>query len=223
MRHTTPHAIASLAALTLLAIPSTSSAQEASDSAPIYERGGIAGLGLTAGLKGSLGFGQVYDTTGLGLGAELELGWVTPYRPVQVFVSGAYKSTGREGGLADDPRLAAQGTYTLAQAQGIITLGALYRLPFGGDLLRPYAALGARVYLTSTEVTGASGDEPFGDVFVEQGTDLGAYGALGVDVFIGPGSILAEINTGWAPVGRFVLQDTSTGMLDIAVGYRMFF
>jgi hypothetical protein len=63
--------------------------------------------------------------------------------------------------------------------------------------------------------------ETFG-AYTEEGTDFGFYAALGADFFVGPGSILFEAQTGYAPVNRFVLQETSTGMLNLALGYRLF-
>jgi hypothetical protein len=215
--------VALATALAALATPSLAGAQDASASAqaPVYERGGMLGTGLVAGLKGAVGFGQVYDTTGLGLLGELELGWVTPYDPVQVFLTGSYVSTSREESVGADARLPGDLSYDLAQQQFVLTLGALYRVPLSSELVRPYVGLGGRLYMTSTEIDGFGGGEPFG-TYTEQGTDWGFYGCLGADVFVGPGSILVELQTGYAPVDRFVLQETSTGMLNVALGYRLF-
>lgn len=206
-----------------LVLPSLASAQDTSVSAtaPVYERGGLAGTGLVVGLKGAVGFGQVYDTTGLGLIGELELGWVTPYRPIQLFFSGSYVNTTRDETVGADARLPGELKYELAQQQLVLTLGALYRIPLSSDLIRPYVGLGGRAYLTSTEIDGSAGGEAFG-TYTEEGTNWGFYGSLGADFFVGPGSILFEVQTGYAPVDRFVLQDTSTGMLNVAIGYRIF-
>lgn len=219
------HIKASLALLTvaLAALAATPvSAQESTvESGTVYERGGLVGTGIVIGAKAAVGFGQVYDTSGTGWLGELELGWVTPYRPIQIFATGSYVSTGREGTGEPDARLPGEMSYDFTQQQFVLTLGALYRLPLSTDLIRPYAALGGRIYLTSTEIDGEAASEPFG-TYTEEGTNYGIYGALGADIFVGPGSILFEIQTGWAPVDRFVLQDTSTGALNIALGYRIF-
>ena len=101
-------------------------------------------------------------------------------------------------------------------------LGLLYRIPLPVDWLRPYLAGGARLYLTRTEVSGAAGEFPFG-ANEETATDVGGYGAVGFDFFIpGPGSILLEAQFGFAKIDGYVLQDTSTGALNVAVGYRVF-
>jgi hypothetical protein len=222
---TTQHIIASLAVLTFgLALPATSHAQDASTSAssgPVYEHGGLAGTGLVVGLKGGVGFGQVYNSTGTGGIGELELGWVTPYRPLQIFATGSYVRTGRTDEMDPDARLPGAFSYDLVQDQLVVTLGALYRIPLQSDLVRPYAGLGGRAYMTSTEITGYAGPETFG-TYTEEGTDFGFYASAGADFFVGPGSILFELQTGYAPVNRFVLQETSTGMLNVAVGYRLF-
>ena len=215
----------------LVALPSQAAAQETasetgvvSEGGPIYERGGLAEIGLVAGLKGAVGFGQLFSDMELGWIGELELGWVTPYRPLQIFVTTSYVRTGQADALGEpDPRLPSGGawTYDVTQDQLVFTVGPLYRLDVGSDVVVPYGALGFRTYLTSTEVTGEA-DADFG-TYEEQGTDFGAYGAIGADFFVGPGAFLTELQIGWAPVDRYVLQDTSTGTLNLALGYRFFF
>lgn len=213
----------SLAALTLaLAASGSAWAQDAAaESGTIYERGGLAGTGLVIGLKGGLGLGQVYNTTELGFLGELELGWVTPHRPLEIFATGSYVRTGRDDDMDADARVPGAPSYDFVQDNLVITLGGLYRIPLSTDVVRPYGALGGRMYLSRTEITGYAGPETYG-TYEEEGTAWGIYGALGADFFVGPGSILFEIQTGWAPVNRFVLQETSTGMLNFALGYRLF-
>lgn len=206
-----------------LLVPFAAAAQDATaEAGPVYERGGLAGAGIVVGVKGAVGFGQVFNSTGTGFLGELELGWVTPYRPLQVFFTGSYVSTGRDDVADPDARLPGEFSYDLLQQQFVLTLGALYRIPLPTDLVRPYGALGGRAYLTSTEITGTAGGQTFG-TYTEEGTEWGFYAALGADFFVGPGSILFEVQTGYAPVNRFVLQETSTGMLNLALGYRFFF
>lgn len=223
--NTQSHKLALLAVLSLgVTLPAVAAAQDASataESGTIYERGGLAGTGLVLGLKGGIGFGQVFNTTDTGFLGELEVGWVTPHRPLQIFATGSYVSTGREDVADPDGRLPGEFSYDLDQQQFIMTLGGLYRIPLNTDIVRPYAALGGRAYMTSTEITGDAGGESFG-TYTEEGTNWGFYFAAGADFFVGPGSILFEIQTGYAPINRFVLQETSTGSLNLALGYRIF-
>ena len=44
-----------------------------------------------------------------------------------------------------------------------------------------------------------------------------------VDLFIGPGSILLEVQFGSSKVDQFILRDTNNGALNVAAGYRFYF
>ena len=224
---TTQRFIAVCAAIASLGSAEMAWAQDAeasAESGPVYERGGLVGTGLVLGLKGAMGLGQVYDSTELAWIGELELGWVTPHRPLEIFVTGSYLRTGRDEAFTGDARLPADGgawSYDFVQDNFIVTLGGLYRIPLPIDIVRPYGALGGRAYMSRTEITGYSGAQTYG-TYEETGTAWGLYAALGADFFVGPGSILFEVQTGWAPVNRFVQQETSTGTLNFALGYRIF-
>lgn len=105
--------------------------------------------------------------------------------------------------------------------QFVLTLGGLYRLDVGSDLVVPYGALGGRMYMWQTDVDGEADGEAFGE-YEEQDTDFGFYSALGADFFVGPGSLLVEVQFGYASVDNFILRDTDTGSLNAVLGYRMF-
>ena len=105
--------------------------------------------------------------------------------------------------------------------QVVLTLGGLYRLDVGSDLVVPYGALGGRMYLWKTDVSGDADGQPFGN-YHEQDTDFGGYAALGADFFVGPGSILVEAQFGYASIDNFILRNTDTGTLNAVVGYRMY-
>jgi hypothetical protein len=201
-------------------------AQTPAEGDLIYQDGGLSGIGLVIGGKVGGGFPQVsseFDTT---FNGELELGYTLPVleRSIEVFLSGQYAApTSEETDAGPDQRLPGDGTwsYDATMHQVVLTLGGLYRLDVGSDLVVPYGALGARMYLWQTEVTGESDGESFGD-YQEQDTDFGGYAALGADLFVGPGSILVEVQFGYAAVDNFILRDTDTGSLNAVVGYRLF-
>jgi hypothetical protein len=196
------------------------------DDELIYKQGGISGLGLVIGAKLGGGFPQLtseFDSTFTG---ELELGYTLPVldRSIEIFLNGQYAApTSEDTEAGPDERLPGDGTwsYDATFQQLILTLGGLYRLDVGSDLVVPYGALGARMYLWQTEASGEADGEPFGE-YEEQDTDFGGYAALGADFFVGPGSILVEVQFGYASVDNFILRDTNTGALNALVGYRMF-
>lgn len=211
-----------IALLTLSAPAFAQDASASAESGPVYERGGLAGTGLVIAPKIGLGFGQVFSDFGTSPVGELEVGWVVlPFPDLQIFTSLQYVNPKQEG-LGNDERLE-EGTwsYQLSQQSLVLTPGLLYRIPVGGDIFRPYAAAGPRFYFNKTTVEGFSGAESFGE-YQETGTTIGAYGALGGDLFVGPGSILLEFQFGWSKVDEYVLRDTNNAALNIALGYRFF-
>jgi hypothetical protein len=222
------HTITTLAALLFVASPAWAQDTAASESAqtsdgPVYERGGLFGAGVVIAPKFGVGFGQLTSDFGTSPVFELELGWVVlPFPDLQIFTSLQYAQP-KQSGSGTDSRLPGDGawTYELTEQQLVLTPGLLYRIPVGGDLFRPYVAAGPRFYFDKTTVNGETSGEPFGE-YTETGTSVGAYGALGGDLFVGPGSILLELQFGWASIDRYVLRETNTSTLNIAVGYRFF-
>lgn len=208
----------------------TAQADPAPMGGPLYEDGGVFGAGLVIGAKVGGGFGQVTSSLGATFVGELELGYNLPLpdpvgRDLGLFVATSYAGPGAEETVnAGDERLPSPGSfsYTLTLQQLIITPGVIYRIPVPADWVRPYAAAGFRVYLTRTEISGKSGGQAYGDN-EETATDYGGYGSLGADFFVGgPGSILCELQFGYAPVDGYILRNTNAGSLNIAVGYRLF-
>jgi hypothetical protein len=57
----------------------------------------------------------------------------------------------------------------------------------------------------------------------ESGYEHGFYAAVGVDLFLGPGALLAELQCAYAGHNSFVLRDTNVGSLQLLVGYRLMF
>jgi hypothetical protein len=115
-------------------------------------------------------------------------------------------------------------SYDVTQQELILTLGALYRIPIPGkvgEYLRPYAALGGRLYLMRSLIEAKSADQNFGKNR-ETATEPGFYGALGGDVFLGPGAAFLEMQFVYAALDGFVMRNTNVGALNLAVGYRLF-
>ncbi len=195
----------------------------------VAERGGLFGLGLVLAPKLGGGLGNVFFQ---GLGAtfvgELEVGYALPLelplgRDLQLFGAFSYTGPSSTQQIDGDARLPDGGfSYTLTLHQVNATWGALYRIPTDAvPWLRPYVAAGARTVWSWTVIDGEAGGEPFG-TYVESGFDLGAYGAVGADLYFGPGAVLVELQGATTFADRFVLRQTNTLAVQLAVGYRFF-
>lgn len=57
----------------------------------------------------------------------------------------------------------------------------------------------------------------------ETKTGFGLLLLGGVDLYLGPGALLAELQFGWGPLDAYVLRDTNLGTLGLSVGYRLIF
>lgn len=230
MKTKTLTTLASLSAL-LLATPAladeplpeepgveTTQAPPAEDDTPLDDA--IVSIGLKVGG----GFSQVFSDLGAAFVPELEVGVILPVldQALTIFVAGQWAAPTAEGSEEADARLPGDGvmSWEVTQSQAIITFGLLFRIPAGGDLLRPYLAGGGRVYLMETEVSGAAGGEAFG-TNTETATQWGGYGAAGVDFFVGPGAILVELQVGYSALDGYVMRNTNTGALNAMVGYRL--
>lgn len=198
---------------------------------PLYEtKGGVAGVGLVLGAKLGGGFSQPFSALGTSPVVEFELGYLLPPlgRSIEIFASGQYAApkTSKDGvvdtfGADGKSRIPGPMSYELTEQEAIVTLGGLYRLPLPTPLFRPYVALGGRMYLLKTTVSGSAGTQAFGEN-QETATKVGFFGALGGELHFGPGAVLLEVQTGYASVNGFVLRDTNVGALNVALGYRLF-
>lgn len=201
-----------------------------SDAKPLYEKGGLAEVGLVVGAKLGGGFSQPFGALGTSFVGEFELGYNLPplRRSIEIFVTGQYSAPKTDGnGIADTfgpggkSRIPGTMSYELTEQQAIVTLGGLYRLPLPTPLFRPYIALGGRLYMLRTKVSGSAGTQGFGEN-QETAMKAGFFGALGGEIHFGPGAVLLEVQTGYAGVDGFVLRDTNVGALNVALGYRLF-
>lgn len=204
-------------------------APAAASTTTIHDRGGLFGVGLVVAPKIGGGLGSVFFK---GLGAtfspSLELGYNLPLpapinRDLELFVEGAYAApTADEIITNDDPRLPGGSFhYTLTLHQWSLATGALYRIPVPIAWLRPTVSVALNTVFSRTVVTGDSGDADFATA-TEDATDFGVVGAVGADLFVGPGAISVEVKSAWVPADRFVLRETSATAVGLFVGYRFF-
>jgi hypothetical protein len=206
-----------------------SGSSERQSDDPIEKR---ANIGLIIGPKLGAGFSQVFSDLGTSLVGELEIGYLLPLqrpigRSIELFIAAQYAQPTMDGKTTkEDPRLPEPGmiSYEVTQQQLILTLGALCRIPLGGKVgavFTPYAALGARLYMTRTQVDGSTGEKTLGENN-ETGTDVGFYHALGGDFFVGPGSAFLEAQLTYTGFDGYIMRKTNVGALNLAAGYRLF-
>jgi hypothetical protein len=210
--------------------PDAVSTRSNSDGALLYEKGGMFGIGLVPTAKVGGSFNGTFTALGTSPDLEIELGYTLPVldRSLEPFLGFVYTQpkTSRQdvadsSGLDGTSRLDAAMHYDLTQQEFIMTAGLLYRLRVPVPMFRPYAALGARLYLMKTRVDGSDGTDVFGQNR-EGSTRPGAYGALGGELHFGPGALLLEAQLGYAKIDGFVMRNTNTGALNLALGYRFF-
>jgi hypothetical protein len=184
------------------------------------------GVIIGAKLGGGIG---MFNASGVSYAAELELGYLLPLpdpvrHALQLFAASAYTAPRSEGHTSSDARLPGDGVahYSIDQRLLTVTVGLLGRLPLHSELLAPYLALGYRGHFIASQVHGDVAGHAFG-TNTERGYEHGFYAALGLDVFVGPGALLAELQFGYAASGASVLRDSNVGSLQLLVGYRLMF
>ncbi len=197
-----------------------------------YEKGGMSGAGVVAGAKLGGGFGAPFNQLDAAFVGELELGYNLPFmdRALGVFLSGQYVAPSMQGdgivdpygfGPGDPSRLPGEASYTLEQQQAVMTLGLIYRVPLSIPMFRPYGAIGGRYLMMKTAISGEAGGEPFGTNEETAGV-FGMYGALGGELYLGPGAVLLEMQWSRAHVEQYIMRNTNVSTLNAALGYRIF-
>ena len=184
--------------------------------------------GVVIGAKVGAGLGAPVNSFGLGYTLELELGYLLPLpapvrHALQLFASGAYAGTTKlEGTTPPDMRLPADGVghYTLLQRTASLTLGVLGRIPVPSERLAPYVAVGYRGYWLATESSGHVGASSFGPN-TERAYEHALFGAAGLELFVGPGALLGELQLSYARHDAYVLRDAGVGGLRFMLGYRL--
>jgi len=187
--------------------------------APSYE---TSGLGLVVGGKLGAGLAQPFGPFGAGFVGELELGYLLPLlaRSFELLGTASYRGPSATGEIAD-PRLPGPLVYTLSRTELLAGLGLIYRAPIPSKWVRPYVGVLGRASFLSLEIDAKAGDRPAG-INEERRVDFG-FGALaGAELYLGPGALLGELRFDHVPVDGFVLRDTNTSELGLAVGYRLF-
>jgi hypothetical protein len=189
-----------------LAVPGTSRAEGDSLTVALKAGGGLpmfSGLSTTVQTEGEVG---IYL-----LGGRMDLSLTVGYaRPPASHAT-------------DDPRFEG-GSYSWSMQQDILAVGLLgrYRFMEPGSAFNAYGALGPRMYMLRTTVNGTSGEAALGENR-QYDTQAGLATALGAELSIGPGALLAELHFGAGPLQGLVTGDVSASSLGLMAGYRLSF
>jgi hypothetical protein len=83
------------------------------------------------------------------------------------------------------------------------------------SLMAPYIGLGAALFRTSAQVAVESLDRHRGEARV------GPVATLGLDLRLGPGSVLVELRAAWAPSAVAELEASTVFPFSFSLGYRL--
>ncbi|MBN1945739.1 MAG: hypothetical protein JW797_08675 [Bradymonadales bacterium] len=128
----------------------------------------------------------------------------------------------RASGTVDDTRLPQSGEFSWEIKQDELTLGLgiLARFLELGRFVNGYAAIGPQVVFLHTSVVGEAAGEPFGENS-EEDVKFGIYGALGIELVLGPGAAFFQLGIAWSDLDGRITGDSNTGNLSPALGYRL--
>jgi hypothetical protein len=213
--------LAALAAIGALLSSATAEAQTAA-----IEAHATPGIVLGAKLGGNTG--APLNDFDLSYSLELELGYLLPLpgpigHAFEVFAGAGYTAPSLSGQTAvSDARLPGDGIahFSIQQRVLLANVGVLFRAPLETQWVAPYVAVGYRGFFIDSGLQGSAAGRPFGENH-EQGYDHGLFGSIGLDVFLGPGAMLAELQLAYAPHDTLVLRDTNLGGLQFFLGYRV--
>jgi hypothetical protein len=151
----------------------------------------------------------------------LEVGMVLPplKRALVLVLAVDYSQPPADGSEMDDRVNGTGYTWEITQRELTFGLLAMLRPRLFGEKVRPFVAAGPRLYLLETTARGASGGESFGE-YTEQSTTVGGVLAAGVDIKLGPGALVGELELGFSDLDHISTGDANTAALEIRVGYR---
>ena len=206
--------------------PALAAAQSSSPAA--IEQHAVPGFLL--GLKLGLGSGRIFSSFGARYGFEIEAGYLLPLpapllHSLELFVTGGYERTSSAGKTSEpDARLPGDGfaTYRIREQSVPWGAGLRWRVPLPSARLAPYLAVGYRAAATTdtiqTRVAGHAVEDN-----TERALLHGVFASAGLELFVGPGAVLAEFHVSRAARSEYVLRDAAVGGMQAYLGYRLMF
>jgi hypothetical protein len=176
-------------------------------------------LGFAAAAKVGGTFHTIFNELKPFVVVEIEVGLLLLGRRLELDLSGGWAKPPASRSDSDD-RLTG-GDYSWDIDQDFLSFGLLARYRFlkTDSRFNVYGAMGPRLFLLRTAVTGKSGDESFGENRQYE-TRFGGGVAVGGELALGPGAILLEVGAFFGNLDGFITGDTSSSTLDVYAGYR---
>ena len=185
--------------------------------------------GLVVGVKAGLGSGKPISNFGLQYGFELELGYLLPLpepllHALELFVSLGFVGSSLDGQSAQrDVRLPGDGRvrFTLREQSLPWGGGVRWRVPLRSQRFAPYLAAGYRAFSSADVVQARVAGRSLPD-HTEHSLTHGFFASAGLEFFVGPGALLAELQLARAARNELVVRDAVGGIQGF-LGYRLMF
>lgn len=180
---------------------------------------------FSLGLKAGLYVPRIVNHLGVNATLTLEAAYLLPFmqRMLAVQLEASYAPPGVSGSQSD-PRIGSSGgTVTWDQRTHEVSFAVGPTIRFLSPSTHrfvPYASVLARLYLLRTHVDGTAGGQAIG-TSDEVSTRVGVTGALGAELELGPGRLLAEVGLGWSQLPHAITGSTATTALAVQLGYRL--
>lgn len=160
----------------------------------------------------------------------LECGYVLPFdagpfaRPLSLSLDVMYTAPGASGS-GTDSNLGEDGAsydWELTEQMLIFELAAAWRFMPLGDAFSAYVQVGPRLYLLESVLTASGNGGDFGE-HRETDTNVGFLVAAGLDIQLGPGSLFGALEMGYSGLDQKITGESTTGALNVELGYRLHF
>jgi len=145
----------------------------------------------------------------------IEIGYMLPFwgRRLELFFATGWSPPGRT--FTDDRGY--EGDVTVHQLH--FSVGPRLRVMEASSIWNVTIATGARINLIRSLSNGERNGESFAE-YTEESTEVGAFGAIGGELRLGPGALHLDLDVGWSPLPHRITGDESTLNLTTTLGYR---
>ncbi|MBI4510992.1 MAG: hypothetical protein HY698_15265 [Deltaproteobacteria bacterium] len=173
------------------------------------------------GLHAGVVLPQVSSELKTALGIKLEAGF-RAWSKLAPFVQVGYSQPVVESAQPDQRLPAGSYSSTTVQRELSVTAGALWWFRDPSSSWNIYAGVGARMYLLQTITNGEAGESSFLENR-ETSTRYGAMAAAGLELAVGPGTVVGELEGSGSDLPHLITGDVATTAAAVSVGYRLFF
>lgn len=161
--------------------------------------------GASPNARVGLDLGYVFPQSGQHFGALLQVDYASP----------------KAEGSGVDPRVPSGG-YNWRLSEQLLAFTPMFSYRVGRyGALTPFVNVGPRIYFLQTNITGSVGPSAIAET-TEQSTALGGALSAGTEVALGPGALTGELMFEYASLSHRSTGSSSTGALNLMVGYRLF-